>query len=391
MTTDDVRAPLPALSALEPAEVAAWLSELGEPGYRLRQVLTWTWGQCVTEAGEMRTLPARLRDDIARTFRVSAIVTTDVQPADRGLTEKALHRLADGALVESVLMHYPGRAGRRARFTVCISSQAGCAVGCPFCATGELGFRRHLDSAEIADQVRFWTRRLARDGGRPTNVVFMGMGEPLLNLDAVIAAAQALTDAARFGLGGRHITVSTAGVVPGIERLTALRPPWTLAVSLHAVRPELRDMLVPINRRYPVATVVEAAAGYARATGRRVSYEYVMIDGVNDTDRDAADVARLLRGHLAHVNLIPMNPVAHTAWRPSPAARVAAFAAKLEGTGIPATVRRTRGEEIGAACGQLVAGAGGTSPAVAPEPTEPPAPAPWPLRRWAGPAGPGSN
>jgi 23S rRNA (adenine2503-C2)-methyltransferase len=378
--TDDVRGPLPAISGLEPAELAAWLSERSEPGYRLRQVLDWTWGQCVSDAGEMRTLPARLRDDIARTFRVAAIVATDVQPTDRGLTEKALHRLVDGEFVESVLMQYPGHRGRHARSTVCISSQSGCAVGCPFCATGELGFRRHLDSAEIADQVRFWARRMTRDGGRLTNVVFMGMGEPLLNLDAVIAAARALTDPARFGLGGRHITVSTAGVVPGIERLAALRPPWTLAVSLHAGRSELRDMLVPINRRYPVTAVVEAAAGYARATGRRVSYEYVMIDGVNDTDRDAAEVARLLRGQLAHVNLIPMNPVAHTGWRPSPAARVATFAARLEGAGIPTTVRRTRGDEIGAACGQLVAGAHAASPAVALEPMEP---APRPPRRAA--------
>ena len=389
---DHVEAPLPALSGLEPAEVAAWLLDRGEPGYRLRQVLAWTWEQCVTEADQMRTLPARLRDDLARTYRVGAIVDTDVQPADRGLTEKALHRLVDGALVESVLMHYPGRPGRRARSTVCISSQAGCAVGCPFCATGELGFRRHLDSAEIADQVRFWAQRLIRDGGRLTNVVFMGMGEPLLNIDAVIAAAQALTDPARFGLGGRHITLSTAGVVPGMERLANLRPPWTLAVSLHAGRSELRDVLVPINRRYPVAAVVGAAARYARATGRRVSYEYVMIDGVNDTDRDAAEVSALLRGHLAHVNLIPMNPVAHTAWRPSPAARVAAFAARLARAGVPVTIRRTRGEEIGAACGQLVAGAHERSPGIIIEAAEPALrTSPRPSRRAADPTKRGSH
>jgi 23S rRNA (adenine2503-C2)-methyltransferase len=310
----------------------------------------------------MRTLPVRLREAIGDAFEVTTIARSDVRHADHHLTEKALHRLADGELVESVLMRYPGRPGRRARATVCISSQAGCAVGCPFCATGELGFRRNLSAAEIADQVRFWAPGVTAGGDHLTNVVFMGMGEPLLNLDAVIAAARAITDPNRFGLGGRHVTVSTAGVVPGIERLTALRPPWTLAVSLHAVRPELRDLLVPINRKYPIDAVVVAAAAYAKATGRRVSYEYVMIDGVNDTDRDADDVARLLRGGLAHVNLIPMNPVAHTGWRPSPAGRVAGFAARLEATGVAATVRRTRGEEIGAACGQLAAGERGTGP-----------------------------
>jgi 23S rRNA (adenine2503-C2)-methyltransferase len=190
---------------------------------------------------------------------------------------------------------------------------------------------------------------------RLSNVVFMGMGEPLLNADVVVAAADALVDPARFGLGARHVTISTSGVVPGIQRLTALRPPWTLAVSLHAARPALRDVLVPLNRRYPVAAVVEAASAYAAATGRRVSYEYVMIDGINDTSADAAAVADLLRGRLAHVNLIPMNPVAHTPWRPSRPQRIEGFAAELHGAGITVTVRHHRGDEIGAACGQLAA------------------------------------
>jgi 23S rRNA (adenine2503-C2)-methyltransferase len=282
-------------------------------------------------------------------------VETTVLPADAGLTEKALHRLDDGRLVESVLMRYPARDGLRARNTVCISSQAGCAVGCPFCATGELGFLRDLETAEIVDQLRFWRRRQAPLGHRITNVVFMGMGEPLLNIERVLAAAAALSDPRRFGLGARHIALSTSGVVPGIERLTALRPQYTLAVSLHAARPALRDVLVPLNRRYPVAEVVRAATAYADATGRRISYEVVLIDGINDTPRDAAEMARLLRGHLAHVNLIPMNPVAHTPWRPSPPDRLAAFAEVLRAAGLATTIRRNRGLEIGAACGQLAA------------------------------------
>jgi 23S rRNA (adenine2503-C2)-methyltransferase len=192
----------------------------------------------------------------------------------------------------------------------------------------------------------------------------MGMGEPLLNTDGVFAAAAALTDRARFGLGARHLTISTSGVVPGITALTALRPRYTLAVSLHAARAALRDVLVPLNRRYPVDEVVRAASAYAEATGRRVSYEVVMIADINDTDVDAAEMARLLRGRLAHVNLMPMNPVAHTLWQPSSPERLTAFAAALEAAGIATTVRRTRGIEIGAACGQLAAEqAGAPSPA----------------------------
>ena len=345
----------PGLAGMDPDALAAWMLERGEAAYRARQVADFLWGRGAVSFEEMRTLPAALRDGLGAAFRADTLVETTVLPADAGLTEKALHRLDDGRLVESVLMRYPARDGLRERNTVCISSQAGCAVGCPFCATGELGFLRDLETAEIVDQVRFWRRRLAPPGDRVTNVVFMGMGEPLLNVERVLAAAAALSDPRRFGLGARHITLSTSGVVPGIERLTALRPQYTLAVSLHAARPALRDVLVPLNRRYPVGEVVRAATAYADATGRRISYEVVLIDGINDTPRDAAEMARLLRGRLAHVNLIPMNPVAHTPWRPSPPERLAAFAEVLRAAGLATTIRRNRGLEIGAACGQLAA------------------------------------
>jgi 23S rRNA (adenine2503-C2)-methyltransferase len=188
-----------------------------------------------------------------------------------------------------------------------------------------------------------------------TNVVFMGMGEPLLNLDRVLPAIEALNDPRRFGLAARAITVSTSGVVPGIRRLTALGPQFTLAISLHAARDALRDVLVPLNRRWPIAEVVAAARDHAHATGRRISYEVTMIGGVNDTDADADAIAALLRGDLAHVNLIPMNPVAHTPWQASPMPVIERFAARLRGAGIPTTIRRNRGQEIGAACGQLAA------------------------------------
>jgi 23S rRNA (adenine2503-C2)-methyltransferase len=356
----------PGISGLTPDELAAWVETQGEPSYRVRQIADAVWKDGgTTDAAAFRTLPATLRHALGRDFRLDTVADTEIRLADGGRTEKALHRLDDGALIESVLMHYPGRGGSRERHTLCISSQAGCAVGCPFCATGELGFGRDLETAEILDQVRQAARRLAADGRRLTNIVFMGMGEPLLNLDRVLAAVEALNDPHRFGLGARNITVSTSGVVPGIRRLTALGPQFTLAVSLHAARDALRDVLVPLNRRWPVAEVVEAAREHAAATGRRVSYEVTMIGGVNDTDADARALADVLRGQHAHVNLIPMNPVAHTPWTASPMPVIEAFAATLREAGITTTIRRNRGQEVGAACGQLAAERGGEPPAPA--------------------------
>ncbi|MFL5679617.1 MAG: 23S rRNA (adenine(2503)-C(2))-methyltransferase RlmN [Chloroflexota bacterium] len=355
----------PGLSGLAPAELEAWFVARGEPGWRARQVADALWRGGATAAADVATLPASLREALDAEFRFDTLTSTEVRPSDGGLTEKALHRLSDGALIESVLMHYPARSGQRERHTLCISSQAGCAVGCPFCATGELGFTRDLETAEIVDQVRNAARRLALDGRRLTNVVFMGMGEPLLNLDNVLAAVQALADPARFGLGARHVTVSTSGVVPGIRRLTALGPQFTLAVSLHAARDSLRDALVPLNRRWPVAEVVDAARDHARATGRRITYEVTMISGINDTPQDAEALATLLAGDHAHVNLIPMNPVAHTPWQASPIEVIERFASRLRASGISTTIRRNRGQDIGAACGQLAAERAGEPPAAA--------------------------
>ena len=366
LTIGPTRDPRPGVAGLLADDLAAWLADHGETAYRARQIgdAVWAGGAGgARSAAAVRTLPAALRRALDDSFRFDTLVETEVRPTDAGLTEKALHHLSDGALIESVLMHYPARSGHRERHTVCISSQAGCAVGCPFCATGELGFGRDLETAEIVDQVRDAARRLAGAGKRLTNIVFMGMGEPLLNLDRVLEALSALSDPRRFGLGARHITVSTSGVVPGIRRLTALGPQFTLAVSLHAARDPLRDVLVPLNRRWPVAEVVAAARDHAHTTGRRISYEMTLIDGVNDTALDADALAELLRGDLCHVNLIPMNPVAHTPWRASPMPAIEAFAARLGRDGIPVTIRRNRGGEIGAACGQLAAERAGEPPA----------------------------
>ena len=374
--------PRPGLSGLPDGGLETWLESEGQPAYRARQIRDGVWRQNAASAEELLTLPSALRASLDRAFRIDTIATDEVRVSDGGLTEKSLHLLSDGALIESVLMHYPargfGRAGagedgrgadgrpeHRERHTLCISSQAGCAVGCPFCATGELGFGRDLETAEILDQVRHAARRLAARKAHLTNVVFMGMGEPLLNLDRVLEAVAALSDPQRFGLGARHVVVSTSGVVPGIRRLTEINPQFTLAISLHAARDPLRDVLVPLNRRWPVAEVVGAARSHARVTGRRVSYEYVMISGVNDTDVDAEALSGLLHGDLAHVNLIPMNPVAHTPWQASSPQRVTQFAARLREGGIGATVRRNRGQDAGAACGQLAADRAGEPPAPA--------------------------
>jgi 23S rRNA (adenine2503-C2)-methyltransferase len=362
----------PGLSGLALGDLEKWLTTEGQPAFRAKQIRDAVWRQNAVNPDELKPLPAPLRARIDEEFRIDTIIEDEIKVADGGLTEKALHLLSDGALIESVLMHYPargysgpGRPLHRERHTLCISSQAGCAVGCPFCATGELGFGRDLETAEIVDQVRHAARRLATAGKSLTNVVFMGMGEPLLNLDRVLEAVTILSDPRKFALGARHFVISTSGVVPGIRRLTAMGPQFTLAISLHAARDPLRDVLVPLNRRWPVAEVVAAARDHARVTGRRVSYEYVMISGVNDTDVDADALARLLRGDLAHVNLIPMNPVAHTPWKGSPPDRVAQFAALVRHRGIGVTIRANRGQDAGAACGQLAADRAGEPPAPA--------------------------
>ena len=349
------RDPRPGISDASPQELLSWFADRGEAAFRARQLADHVWSGRAMAFEDIHTLPGPLRESLEEAYRFCTLTDTERRTADGGLTDKGLHTLDDGRVVESVLMRYPARGPRRERTTLCISSQAGCAVGCPFCATGELGLWRDLRTSEIIDQARYWRNELAAEGRRLTNVVFMGMGEPLLNPDAVLAACAALSDGNRFGLGQRHITVSTSGVVPGIERMTSLRRQYKLAVSLHAARSDLRDVLVPLNRKYPLEDVVAAATDYADATGRRITNEMVMIDRINDTPADARATAELLRGRLAHVNLIPMNPVAHTPWQPSSPERVEGFASVLRSVGLHTTVRRNRGLDIGAACGQLAA------------------------------------
>ncbi|HEX5613521.1 MAG TPA: 23S rRNA (adenine(2503)-C(2))-methyltransferase RlmN [Acidimicrobiia bacterium] len=324
------------------AELSAVLDALGAPAYRTEQVWRGLWEQR-RPLEELTVLPRALRAELAERLPL-AFAPVEVLDADRGATRKWLWRAADGAQVETVLMLYRDRA------TVCISSQAGCAMGCTFCATGQAGFERHLDVGEIVEQV---VRAQHGTDVRVSNVVFMGMGEPLANLDAVEPAIRVLHDA--FGLSARHIVVSTVGIVPGIRRLADFELPVTLAVSLHAPNDALRETLVPVNRRYPIGAVLDAAREYAERKGRRVSFEYAVIPGVNDRDEHAEALAARLRGFRggAHVNLIPLNPTAgFGAAGPDPR-HVARFAARLRELGPTVSVRRNRGATIDAACGQL--------------------------------------
>jgi 23S rRNA (adenine2503-C2)-methyltransferase len=301
----------------------------------------------------MTSLPPALREELATTFAFSTLEPLRVLPADAGATQKYLWRLDGGALLESVCMHYPRTARSAERTTLCLSSQVGCAVGCPFCATGLGGLERNMTAPEIIDQVLAVRRDQAGRGRRVSHVVFMGMGEPLNNLDATITAVRRLTNPEAAGLGVRRVTVSTSGVVPGVEALAASGLGVNLAVSLHAPDDALRNRLVPLNRKWPVARLLAAATDYAEKTGRRVSYEYVMLDGVNDALELADDLGTRLAGRLAHVNLIPYNAIPGDPYRSSPADRIDAFRRRIKAHGVECTVRDTRGRDIDAACGQL--------------------------------------
>jgi 23S rRNA (adenine2503-C2)-methyltransferase len=343
------------LADLDLAQRRAAVTELGEPEYRATQLSTHYFGRLVRESAAMTDLPSATRAGLAGSLLPTLLTPVHELSCDAGSTRKALWRLHDGSLVESVLMEYPDRV------TVCVSSQAGCGMACPFCATGQAGLTRNMSTAEIVDQVVwFAASRVAAGRRRPTHVVFMGMGEPMANYSRVIAAVRRLTDPAPGGLGlsQRHITVSTVGLVPAMRRLAEEDLAVTLALSLHAPDDDLRDELVPVNQRWKVAQVLEAAWGYAARTGRRVSIEYAMIKNVNDQPWRADLLGRLLAGRLAHVNLIPLNPTPGSRWDASDKPVEREFVRRLRAAGVPTTVRDTRGREIDGACGQLAANGG---------------------------------
>ncbi|MBC7596210.1 MAG: 23S rRNA (adenine(2503)-C(2))-methyltransferase RlmN [Kineosporiaceae bacterium] len=333
---------------------------LGEPAYRVKQVATHYFGRLVNDPAEMTDLPAASRDRIVGELLPTLLNPIRTLEADKGTTRKTLWRLFDGALVESVLMRYPERA------TICVSSQAGCGMACPFCATGQGGLQRNMSTAEIIDQVVDGARAMARGEipggpGRLSNVVFMGMGEPMANYKAVIGAIRRMVDPSPDGLGmsARNITLSTVGLVPRIRQLTEEGIPVTLALSLHAPDDELRNELVPINTRWSVHEAVEAAWDYARKTKRRVSIEYAMIKDINDQAWRADLLGDVLQSYgdwgWVHVNLIPLNPTPGSKWTASRPEDEDEFVRRLIAKGIPTTVRDTRGSDIDGACGQLAA------------------------------------
>jgi 23S rRNA (adenine2503-C2)-methyltransferase len=327
------------------AAVAAHFQARGQPRYRTSQVLGWLFGRDAMGFEEMTNLPAAERVALAEAFGFCAPEVAKLSRSSDG-TAKHLWKLADGELIESVLIP------TSSRLTLCISSQAGCAMACTFCATGWAGYQRQLTAGEIVAQfrgARTWAR--ANDYGEISNVVFMGMGEPLVNRRAVIPALGILNHG--YGLGARRITVSTVGIVPGILQMAELPEQYKLAVSLHAPNHELRRTLVPVEKKYPLPQLLDALRAFDAAGGKRITFEYVMIDGVNDSPELAVELAGRVGEFKAFVNLIPFNPIPGTDWKPTPPARLRAFQQRLESAGVPVFVREPRGRDIAAACGQL--------------------------------------
>lgn len=376
-------------------ELTALMREWGEPEYRAKQVLHWLYKEFVSDFAQMTNLPAALRSKLHSALRLGSAEIVAQQISTDGWTRKALLKMRDGDTVEAVLMLYYDRA------TVCVSSQVGCAMGCTFCATGQMGFTRNLSAGEIVEQVIFFNRWLrehphqpvsspdrhgdtrkpeARGQGPPpgrdgdpdawfgtysgpqhvpaairavSNIVFMGMGEPLVNYNNLWAAIRTINSPHGLGMGARRMTVSTVGLVPGIRRFAKEDIAVNLAVSLHAPNDALRGSFMPINDRYPIAELLAACREYVATAHRRITFEYVLINGVNDEIVMAQELRDRLKGLLCHVNLIPLNPVPGTRMKATPRSQVYAFQKVLEDAGIHTTVRIERGVDIAAACGQL--------------------------------------
>jgi len=347
-------------------QLEAWLAQRGEPAFRAKQMYNWLYEHLASDPGQMSNLPAALRAQLARECCIGSLRVRSEQHSKDDRTRKILLELADGKLIEAVLMLYPPLGESSERATVCVSSQAGCAYGCTFCATGQMGFDRHLLAGEIVAQVLYFARELrahpwvARGlpGSRPidhiTNIVLMGMGEPLHNYDNVLLALRILNSPAGFGLGARHMTISTVGLVPAIRRLSQEALQVNLAISLHAPTDELRVSTMPVNRKYPLNDLLAACQDYLAATGRQITFEYVLLAGVNDSTRHAHQLGALLEPfhQLAHVNCIPVNATS-ASYRPPTDRAMRAFRDILSMHGVSNSVRAERGDDIAAACGQL--------------------------------------
>lgn len=334
------------LKSMLPQELATWLEASGYPKYRAKQIFGWIHKAGVTSTEEMSNLPRELRSFLVEhSFLTTGSVETRQNSEDG--SSKLLIAWPDGQAVETVLLP------QRERLAICLSTQVGCAMGCAFCATGKGGYRRQLTSSEIVEQVRL-AENIA--GRAATNLVYMGMGEPLANFDHTIRSIELLNHPLGRNLGMRHITISTCGLVPQIEKLGELGWQVVLAISLHAARDELRSELMPINKKYPLSKLIPTCQRYAKDTSRRVTFEYALIEGINDGEGDARALGNLLRGWLCHLNLIPLNQVPGLPYRPCSQSEIRVFANKIERMGIPVTVRASMGQDVAAACGQLRGG-----------------------------------
>ncbi len=332
---------------LTQAELTELLEQQGQPPYRSRQMFEWAYQHLAPDYASMRTIPAALRSEFPALASFDPIALEQVYEADNGQTLKLLYRTRDAHLVETVLMFYEDRV------TVCVSCQVGCAVGCSFCATGIGGLQRNLTAGEMVSQVVDAARRARAQGRTLTNLVMMGMGEPFHNYAETLKFIRIINDPAGMGFGARRVTISTSGVIPGINKLAEEPLQVNLAVSLHAPNNHLRDTLVPINHRFPVEDLLAACDAYIARTGRRISFEYALMKGINNDDAIAVELGQLLRGRLCHVNIIPYNPVDLLPFERPAEADIERFAELLRQRGIQTSVRYSRGLEIAAACGQL--------------------------------------
>jgi 23S rRNA (adenine2503-C2)-methyltransferase len=324
-------------------QVATW----GEPSFRAAQIWQGLYQQLWASAAEFTNLPATLRQKLAELFRFKNLNPVQSLNSTDHETVKTLFQLPDGRSIEAVLMHYDVRR------TLCISTQAGCAMGCVFCATGQMGFKRHLTSGEIVEQVLYYARHLRAENERVTNIVIMGMGEPFHNYDATLAAIDRLNDPQGMNLGERRFTISTVGLVPAIRRFAAEKRQINLAISLHAANDELRASLLPINSKYPISELLTACREYIEATNRRLTFEWALIQDVNDLPEHARELGLLLHGMLCHVNVIPLNPTRRYPGKATTHQRALDFKTTLEKFGVPCTIRIRRGIDIQAGCGQL--------------------------------------
>lgn len=337
----------PSIYDLDFPQLSSLIENWGEAPYRARQIWQGIYQHLWKDWGKFTDLPIALRRRLDDEIPFSTLHPERILHSADGQTTKTLFLLPDGNAVETVLMKYERRR------TLCISTQSGCAMGCVFCATGQMGFKRHLTSGEIVEQVQYYARLLKEHDEKVTNVVVMGMGEPFHNYDATMAAIERLNDPQGFNLGERRFTISTVGLVPMIRRFAAEKRQINLAISLHAANDELRTSLLPVNRKYPLDDLIEACRDYVRLTNRRITFEWALIRGINDRREDARELASRLKGLLCHVNVIPLNPTKKYAGAATTRKRAEAFRAELEQRGIPCTIRIRRGIDIQAGCGQL--------------------------------------